>query len=134
MKPVLKTSLISVVSAVVGGAIVFGAIKYRPSLRTKAEAEKKMRKQMERRMEEFGSGRHSMSNPFDSWFSNKFGGGTINDISKREDSDYVYYDIQVDDLNATSINTRRSISLTHTGQKTFLLRCLTNLDAITILD
>ena len=146
MKPVLKTSLISAVSAVVGGAIVFGAIKYSPSLLNKVEAEKpsrdsvyddilkrqegiqhkfdslfdddffnrndpfeemkKMRKQMEKRMEEFGSGHQSMSNPFDSWFSGKFGGGTINDISKREDSDFVYYDIQVEDVSATSINTK----------------------------
>lgn len=146
MKPILKTSLISAASAIVGGAVVFGALKYSPSLRTKADAEKpsrdivyddilkrqegiqhkfdglfdgnffnqndpfdemkKMRKQMEKRMEDFGAGRRSMSNPFDSWFSDKFGGGTINDISKREDSDFVYYDIQVDDVNATSINTK----------------------------
>lgn len=146
MKPILKISLISIASAIVGGAIVFGALKYSPLFGTKAKAEKsspdavyddilkkqegiqhkfnslfddnffnqkdpfeemkRMRKQMEKRMEEFWTGRHSMSNPFDSWFSDKFGGGTIDDISKREDGDFVYYDIQVDDINATSINTK----------------------------
>lgn len=70
------------------------------------EEMKRMRKQMEKRMEEFGPSRRSMTNPFDPWFSDKFGGGTINDITKREDNDFVYYDIQVDDVNATSINTK----------------------------
>lgn len=146
MKPVLKTSLISLGSAFIGGAIVLAALKYNPTTEPKTETKwssrdavyddilkkqegiqhkfdslfddnffnqndpfeemKRMRKQMEKRMEDFGAGRHSMSNPFDSWFSDKFGGGTINDISKREDSDFVYYDVQVDDVNATSINTK----------------------------
>ncbi len=146
MKPILKTSLISLGSAIVGGAAVFGALGYSPFIHSKIESErpnreavyddilkrqqgiqhkfdslfddnffnqndpfeemKQMRKQMEKRMEGFGDNRHSMSNPFDSWFSDKFGGGTINDISKREDNDFVYYDIQVNDVNATSINTK----------------------------
>lgn len=146
MKPILKTFLISTASAIAGGAFVFGALKYSPSIRIKADAEKtnqdaiyddilkrhegiqhkfdslfddnffnqndpfeemkRMRKQMEKRMEYFGTGGPSMSNPFDSWFSDRFGGGTINDISKREDSDFVYYDIQVDDVNVTSIDTK----------------------------
>jgi len=67
---------------------------------------KKMRKQMEKRMELFETNKHSMSNPFDTWFSDKFGGGTINDISKREDDGFVYYDIKVDDVNSTSIKTK----------------------------
>ncbi|MGZ3691073.1 MAG: Hsp20/alpha crystallin family protein, partial [Pseudobdellovibrio sp.] len=46
------------------------------------------------------------SNPFDSWFSDKFGGGSVYDISKREDDSFVYYDIKVGDLNSTSINTK----------------------------
>lgn len=146
MKPILKTSLISLGSAIVGGAAVFGALRYSPFFHSKIESErpnreavyddilkrqqgiqhkfdslfddnffnqndpfeemKQMRKQMEKRMEGFGDNRHSMSNPFDSWFSDRFGGGTINDISKREDNDFVYYDIHVDDVNATSINTK----------------------------
>lgn len=70
------------------------------------EEMKNMRKQMEKRMESFDGRGRKMSNPFDSWFSDKFGGGTINDIAKREDDNFVYYDIKVDDINSTSINTK----------------------------
>lgn len=70
------------------------------------EEMKRMRRQMEKRMEEFGPKRRSFNNPFDSWFSGKFGGGSVNDITKREDNDFVYYDIQVDDVNTTSIDTK----------------------------
>lgn len=73
----------------------------------------------EKRMDGFG-GPHSMGNPFDSWFSNKFGGGTIEDISKREDEQFVYYDIKVDDLKSTSVNTKIEngyITITGTVEK-----------------
>ena len=70
------------------------------------EQMRKMREQMEKHMEGFGGKNHSMINPFDSWFSDKFGGGTINDISKREDDSFVYYDIKVEDVKSTSINTK----------------------------
>jgi len=70
------------------------------------EEMRKMRKQMENRMERFTGKNHATTNPFDSWFSDKFGGGSINDISKREDNDFVYYDIKIDDVNTTSINTK----------------------------
>ena len=68
------------------------------------EEMKKMREEMEKRMERFGPG--GKSNPFDSLFSDKFGGGSVNDISRREDADFVYYDIKIDDLNSTSISTK----------------------------
>jgi len=147
MKPVLKNILISVSSAIVGGALVFGAVKFSPALRAKMDKNpahnesiyddilkrqegihnkfdslfddeffnhndpfqemKSMRKEMEKHMEQFGSGGHgSKYNPFDTWFSEKFGGGSVNDISKREDDDFVYYDIQVSDLDSTTINTK----------------------------
>lgn len=70
------------------------------------EEMKRMRKQMQNHMQNFGGKTSDARNPFDSWFSDKFGGGTINDISKREDDDYVYYDVTVDDLNSTSIDTK----------------------------
>jgi len=81
---------------------------------------KKMREQMEKRMQQFEAKPHAMSNPFDSWFSDKFGGGTINDISKREDNGYVYYDITVDDVKSTSIHTKIEngyITITGTQEK-----------------
>ena len=67
---------------------------------------RKMREQMEKRMENFAGKSQSRSNPFDVWFSDKFGGGSVYDISKREDDGFVYYDIKVDNLNSTSINTK----------------------------
>ena len=66
---------------------------------------KKMREQMRKRMDSFDKP-NSMTNPFDSWFSDKFGGGSIDDIAKREDDDFVYYDIKINDLNSTSVNTK----------------------------
>jgi len=68
------------------------------------EEMRRIREEMNKRMEEFGT--QNSTNPFDSWFSLKFGGGTIHDISKREDDDFVYYDIKVDDLNSASVSTK----------------------------
>lgn len=70
------------------------------------EQMRKMREDMDKRMQWMHSGQRFSNNPFDNWFSGKFGGGTINDISKREDNDAVYYDIKVEDVNRTSINTK----------------------------
>lgn len=84
------------------------------------EQMKKMRKQMEKRMEEFNTQNDIMRNPFDSWFSDKFGGGSVEDISKREDDKYIYYDIKIENLNLTSINTKVEnghISITGTLEK-----------------
>jgi HSP20 family molecular chaperone IbpA len=84
------------------------------------EEMRKMRQQMEKQMKHFGGKNRSLSNPFDSWFSDKFGDGTINDISKREDEGFVYYDIKVDDVNSTSINTKVEkgyITITGTSEK-----------------
>lgn len=67
---------------------------------------KKLREQMEKQIDSLAKPtRRFSSNPFDSWFSDRFG-GTVNDISKREDDDFVYYDIKVEDVNATSIQTK----------------------------
>lgn len=80
---------------------------------------KKMREQMRKRMEMVEKP-GSTSNPFDSWFSDKFGGGSVDDIAKREDDDFVYYDIKIHDLNSTSINTKIEngyITITGTVEK-----------------
>ena len=115
MKRVLKTSLIALTSAVVGGAIVAGIYAANPSWRTSTHAEqkneivfddffghgdpfeemRKIRQQMESRTQNF-----------DSWFSGKFGGGSVYDISQKEDEDAVYYEIQIDDLQTTSVNAK----------------------------
>ncbi len=68
------------------------------------EEMKKMRQNIEDRLHQ--RGRSGVGNPFDSWFSNKFGGGTINDIAEREDDKFVYYDIKISDLQSTSVDTK----------------------------
>lgn len=81
---------------------------------------RKMREEMERRIESMNIGRQHSTYPFDSWFSDKFGGGTVNDISRREDDDSVYYDIKVEDINSTSINSKVEngyITITGTTEK-----------------
>ncbi len=80
---------------------------------------RRMREQMRKRMEMFEKP-GSTSNPFDSWFSDKFGGGSVDDIAKREDDDFVYYDIKIHDLNSTSIDTKIEngyITITGTVEK-----------------
>ncbi len=80
---------------------------------------KKMREQMRKRMKIFEKP-DSTSNPFDSWFSDKFGGGSVDDIARREDDDFVYYEIKIHDLNSTSLNTKienRYITITGTVEK-----------------
>jgi len=52
-----------------------------------------------------GGGR-SQSNSFDSWFGRRFGGGSVFDITKREDDRFVYYDVQVDDVESTNLETK----------------------------
>lgn len=138
MKPILKQILVPAVSAVAGGLIVLGAIKVIPNLQSKPEKHldsifnedifhqgdpfeqmRKMREQMEKRMDQSNIDGEGSSNPFDSWFSNKFGGG-VDDISKREDDDFIYYDIKVDDVKSTSIDTQVKngyITITGTTEK-----------------
>lgn len=43
--------------------------------------------------------------PFDSWFSGKFGGGSIKDIKKREDENFLYYDVDLPGLAGASLKT-----------------------------
>lgn len=163
MKPILKQILVPAASAIGGGLVVLGALKFSPGLQSKIYTKdpakqnheamyddifkmqdgiqnqfdsifnddifrqgdpfdqmRKMREQMEKRMGGLGATRGKSSNPFDSWFSDKFGGGTINDISEREDENSVYYDIKVDDMNSTSISTKIEdgyITITGTTEK-----------------
>ncbi len=70
------------------------------------EEMRQMRKQMEKRMEELDNDNLSQANPFDPWFANKFGGGSVNDISKREDDSFVYFELVVENIKETSINAK----------------------------
>ncbi len=64
-----------------------------------------MKKFRKRLMGQFDHGRDNhFSSPFDSWYEDKFGGGNVEDISKREDEKYVYYDIKVAGVDGTKVN------------------------------
>lgn len=163
IKEIGKKAVVPAISALVGGLVVFAALKFYTPAVAQVNAEvnndqnteqvyddifkkqesiyrqfdslfnddfisrndpfeemKKMRDQMQKRMEFFDSNSSSKINPFDSWFSGKFGGGSINDISKREDDNYVYYDIKVGNLSSASINTKIEqgyISISGTEEK-----------------
>lgn len=65
-----------------------------------------MKKFRKRLMGQFGHERDSFFySPFDSWYEDKFGGGSVEDISKREDDKYIYYDIKVAGVDGTKVNT-----------------------------
>lgn len=49
--------------------------------------------------------RGDLTDPFDHWFERKFG-GTVNDITEHEDNNYVYFNVKVEDLKSTSIQTK----------------------------
>ncbi|MCB0414719.1 MAG: Hsp20 family protein [Bdellovibrionales bacterium] len=66
------------------------------------ESMKQFREHMMKETKKFGT---ESASPFDYWFEEKFGGGSINDISKREDDQFVYYDIVIDDLQSTTLDT-----------------------------
>jgi HSP20 family molecular chaperone IbpA len=144
MKPIWKNTLLSVIGVLVGAVAVVAALRLSPTIRSKIAGEstngqkqelvyddnqfndffkdkilgqsdpfeemRKMRQQMEK----------NMTGPFDSWFSHKFGGGSVNDITQREDDKFVYYDVKVPDVNSTSIKTKVEngyITITGTVEK-----------------
>lgn len=67
---------------------------------------KQLRDQFQSRIDLSSDKNKQSKNPFDSWFSEKFGGGSINDISQREDDHYIYYDINIGDVKSTSVKTK----------------------------
>lgn len=75
-------------------------------------------KRMRERMQKYFDNRDT-SNPFDSWFGDRFGGGSVEDISKREDENFVYYDIRIPLSDGTSVKTTvENGYLTITGEVT----------------
>jgi HSP20 family molecular chaperone IbpA len=43
---------------------------------------------------------------FDSWYKKKFGGGDVGEITKREDDQFVYYDIAIKGLDQNKLNVK----------------------------
>jgi len=116
-----KKMVVPAASAIVGGLAVLAVLKMDPALRLKLDGNAYKAQKSDTIYNDILKNQNGIQNnfddlfdedffnqedPFDAWFSDRFGGGSVYDISKREDDGFVYYDIKVDDLNSTSINTK----------------------------
>lgn len=64
-----------------------------------------MRKMRERMMKEFEEPEKGRG-LFDSWYKDRFGGGDAGEIKKREDKDFIYYDIAIQGLDKEKLNVK----------------------------
>lgn len=64
-----------------------------------------MRDQMAKRIHKRYGHKTAMLNPFDYLFADKFG-GEVTDISTREDENFIYYDITINDPNSQLLSTK----------------------------
>lgn len=69
------------------------------------EEMKKFREEIEKQFPY--RGQHS-ARPFDSWFGDRFGGGSVGDITKREDGSHIYYEIKLPGAEGQTVKTRLS--------------------------
>lgn len=131
MRTILKQILVPFASAIVGGTIVLGATKFHSDSQLKIEDKhfhnrfnnpsvEDFYKDIFKKQNEVFRQFYPKDDPIDSWFPNKIGESPINDILKREDDNSVYYDIKVDDIQSTAINTKVEngyITITGTTEK-----------------
>lgn len=136
MKPFAKTSLVVLSSAMIGGALTAGTLKHLDSQNTKPNVtQNEVASPDDLFNNFFKEHRKNFSNLLsDDFFSkdpfkemqlfherfekqmNNIQGTSSYDISEREDSQNVYYDIKVPDINSTSIKTNvENGQLTITG-------------------
>ena len=81
------------------------------------EEMKKFREELDKQFPYRGP-KSSFPSPFDSWFGDRFGGGSVGDIAKREDDAYVYYDIKLPGADGQTIKTRVNQGFIHiTGEE-----------------
>ncbi len=66
------------------------------------EQMRKMRKHMMKDFDNLDQG----GGMFDSWYRRRFGGGDAGEVTKREDKDFIYYDIAIKDLNKEKLNVK----------------------------
>jgi HSP20 family molecular chaperone IbpA len=62
-----------------------------------------MRQMRKRMMKDFDPS-NSGSGIFDSWYRDRFGGGDAGDIKKREDKNFIYYDIAIKGVDKRNFN------------------------------
>lgn len=119
--------IVSTGSALLGAAMVLMLLKIKPEIfslwvhphKSPTPAENdfvnphdlfevmtRFRERMEKQIENFDNENENISDSFDSWLNTTSGGGVIDDIMRREDEKFVYYDITVKNLEAASINTK----------------------------
>ena len=122
-KPVIKISLVAIASAAIGGSIVAAALSYTEHQKTPLKTPKisdliKVHKEFQKNFDKFFEGStldddffraKSIEKNFeknilttDLDVDSKFPSG---DIIRHEDDDFVYYDIKINDLNSTAVNT-----------------------------
>ena len=70
------------------------------------EEMKKIRKQMKKRMDRLYGQNRTNESASDSWLSNGLGDVNIDEVSKREDDNFVYFDVKVDDVKSTTLDTK----------------------------
>lgn len=120
MNAKLKKVIIPMGGLIAGVLLTFSAIRLNPTLILSSDSRKLAfgnivsdhffnQDDPFERMEDHMKGiddQNSKTDPlFDSLYSNKFNGGSINDVSQREDDDFIYYDVSVKDLESTPVTT-----------------------------
>jgi HSP20 family protein len=105
LKEFTKKSAIPVASAVIGGSAVFAAMKLDHPQVTTSNPHQRIIQSF------FDDDFFTANDPFEQMRKmhqqiGSFPSETITGISQREDESYVYYDIQLDDVNSTSVNTK----------------------------
>lgn len=58
------------------------------------------------KLEEMRNKMMKRTHPFDSWYQRKFGGGAPGEIKKREDEQYIYYEISIKGLDQESLSVK----------------------------
>jgi HSP20 family molecular chaperone IbpA len=107
MSSLLKFALTSIIGIVVTSGAALAATNPYPSSFDRPdpiEEIQQMRERMKQRMQDF-NGRHAFHNLSATPYTEKFGEPADNDILKREDNSFVYYDVKVDSKN-TAVKTK----------------------------
>jgi HSP20 family molecular chaperone IbpA len=117
MKHTLKKIIIPTSSAILGGLIVLGALRFAPNDFSKTKIKNDFEKNRNdifadvfrnrsQLADFFNDSLFNQDDSFDLWHSDKIQDANVSGITKREDDNSVYYDIQVDDIKSTSIQTK----------------------------
>jgi HSP20 family molecular chaperone IbpA len=118
MKTFHKNYLGILLAALLGTLVAAAGFRYSPTLRTAVVGKMEAREpsldpfeEMERMQQEIDEHFESFAgdklNSLDNWFGNRRRFGNIQEVSKKEDDQFVYFDIKVEGLSKTSQVTAR---------------------------